>query len=412
MNKDSMFIVIEGLDGSGKTSVSRQLAYFLHSLFEQKVKLTFEPNDPSCAGLFIRQILEKKIVDFSHETLALAFAANRMDHCDRQINNWLNKGTGRIVICDRYYLSSLVYQSNENQSFEDIMDLNKHARKPDLIFFLNVSNEVCYERMEIRNKPKELFEEQLSSTREKYFEAISFLKTKRKEHIVNIDASGTIEQVLSEMVKAIFQFRTDWKEDPLELLKSFNLLSPFEFAANGKSAVTIDEIIASLHSILLSDKLDFNKKNEGEKIALIRSATDRIFDDFDFDRKGAIFLNFIQSLGYTLGSKLPGTYLDAYEIRFEMPGNLSQKGTALLINEPQKYDAILGSVSGLKEMSDFMFVFSPGSSVLVTKYFERDIIKNANNENAIFPSTRIVSEADLKDYIIEKFNEQYNLSLT
>ena len=87
MEGDSLFIVIEGLDGSGKTSVSRQLTTVLNKIFDSKVKLTFEPHDPSCAGLFIREVLTKKRKyrdEVSSELLALSFSANRMDHCERE----------------------------------------------------------------------------------------------------------------------------------------------------------------------------------------------------------------------------------------------------------------------------------------------------------------------------------------
>lgn len=206
MNKDSIFIVIEGLDGSGKTTVSKQLAQHLETAFQKKVKSTFEPNDYSCGGDFIRQALEKKITGVAPRTLLLAFAANRLDHCTRVINAWLDDGDHRIVLCDRYYLSSLVYQSTETISMNEVMEINQHARKPDIIFFMNVDDAVCYERMNIRNKPRELFEENLSATRTKYFQAIDFLKTKRSENIIEIDANGTVESVLEAMLEALLKF--------------------------------------------------------------------------------------------------------------------------------------------------------------------------------------------------------------
>ncbi|MFT5766174.1 MAG: dTMP kinase, partial [Saprospiraceae bacterium] len=291
MSKDSMFIVIEGLDGSGKTSVSRQLAYFLQLAFDKKVKLTFEPHDPSCGGLFIRQVLEKKISDFSHETLALAFAANRMDHCDREINSWLNE-EGSIVICDRYYLSSLVYQSNEKFPLEEVMDINSHARKPDLIFFLDVSNEVCYERMNIRNKPRELFEENLSATRNKYYKAISFLRETKKETIVNIDASGTIEEVLKEMVASIVKHKPAWQNELLSLFKSFHLIQPHVFDLNGHLPTKVSDSLAALSNIVLQDKDSFDIKNTTEKASFVRSGIDKVFDNYDFTNLGSIFLDY------------------------------------------------------------------------------------------------------------------------
>ena len=150
MSKLSLFIVIEGLDGSGKTTASKVLANTLHQAFPDKIRNTFEPHDPSAAGLFIRDVLTKKITNFDHYVLALGYATNRLDHCKRVIEPWLSE-KGQIIISDRYYLSSLVYQAREGVSFDDVMELNKKAICPNLIFFMNVSNEVCYQRMAKRN---------------------------------------------------------------------------------------------------------------------------------------------------------------------------------------------------------------------------------------------------------------------
>jgi dTMP kinase len=122
MHTDSFFLVIEGLDGSGKTEIARRLAQVLQMTFKDKIKLTFEPHDPSCAGLFIRQVLMKKIRKFSPRTLALAFAANRLDHCDREITPFLTQGKKRVVVCDRYYLSSLVYQTTRDISTKEVIE--------------------------------------------------------------------------------------------------------------------------------------------------------------------------------------------------------------------------------------------------------------------------------------------------
>jgi len=193
--------VIEGLDGSGKSTALKFLKKKLSSSY--KVKASYEPHNPSCGGDYIRAVLTKKIKRFSHRTLALAFAANRLDHNDRVIIPWLEKDGNRIVLCDRYYLSSLVYQSNDEFSFSDVFRLNEKAKKPDVIFFLNVSNETCYARMKTRNQAKELFEENLEESREKFFSAIRFLKKKNKENIIEIDGNGTVEQTVTAMLKAI-----------------------------------------------------------------------------------------------------------------------------------------------------------------------------------------------------------------
>ncbi|HFA49656.1 MAG TPA: dTMP kinase [Bacteroidetes bacterium] len=208
MNSKPLFIVIEGLDGSGKSTAAKVLAEALGKSFPKKIKHTYEPNDPCCAGGYIREVLAKKITAFHHRTLALAYAANRLDHCDRVVAPWLEKGRGHFVICDRYYLSSLVYQSRDGLSFADVMRLNELALRPDIIFFLNVGNEVCAQRIKKRNEPLELFEENLEGTRQMYFEAIRFLEKERGENIVEIDGNGTVEETVAQMLEALMKMGT------------------------------------------------------------------------------------------------------------------------------------------------------------------------------------------------------------
>ncbi len=203
-NNKSLFIVIEGLDGSGKSSASQALAALLDPLSKGIVKLTYEPNNDMVGGVFIRDILMKKHTSFTPEILPLAFATNRLDHGDRVIRPWLAK-EGHIVLCDRYYLSSLVYQSSPQFPFEKVMLFNAYALKPDVIFFINVDSKVCYERMKIRNQPEELFEANLDESRQKYFAAIKFLRNEHNENIIEIDGSGTIEEVVEQILKEIYK---------------------------------------------------------------------------------------------------------------------------------------------------------------------------------------------------------------
>ena len=201
--KNSLFIVIEGLDGSGKSTAAKELAKVLKSRFSKVVLHSYEPHDPSCGGDYIRAVLKKKITQFHHRTLALAYAANRLDHNYRVIRPFLEEGENRVVVCDRYYLSSLVYQSRDGLSFREVMQLNELALKPDIIFFLNVSNATCYERMNKRNEPQELFEENLDGTRKQYFAAIDFLKKSRYENVIEIDGNGTVENTVEQMVEKL-----------------------------------------------------------------------------------------------------------------------------------------------------------------------------------------------------------------
>ncbi|MEM1123557.1 MAG: dTMP kinase [Bacteroidota bacterium] len=203
MTKQSLFIVIEGLDGSGKSTASLALKKSLEARLSRGVMRTYEPKDDAVAGTFIRDILEKRITQFDPFVLALGYATNRLDHNSRFIRPWLAQEGLQIVICDRYYLSSLVYNSSEDFSFDQVMLLNRKALRPDVIFFLNVSAEVCRERMNQRNEPLELFETKLDLYRQKYIEAMEYLRTDRAENIVAIDGNQSVEEVVAAMLQEI-----------------------------------------------------------------------------------------------------------------------------------------------------------------------------------------------------------------
>lgn len=207
--QNTYFIVIEGLDGSGKTEMSRQFAAVLQSrLGKEKVLRTYEPQNEMCAGDFLREALARRIRPVENWTLALAFAANRADHNTRVITPFLAQDH-TIVICDRYYLSSLVYQSSPSRPFASIMDINASARTPDLILFLNASNEVCYQRMDKREKDQEMFEDKLAQLRGKYREAIGFLRG-RGQMVVEINADEDMASVLQQMLDALVAHAPEW----------------------------------------------------------------------------------------------------------------------------------------------------------------------------------------------------------
>ena len=73
------FIVIEGLDGSGKSEITRRLALLsIGQMDGERVLFTYEPHDPSVAGDYIRAVLRQEF-SIAPQTLALAYALNRAD---------------------------------------------------------------------------------------------------------------------------------------------------------------------------------------------------------------------------------------------------------------------------------------------------------------------------------------------
>lgn len=389
----SYFIVIEGLDGSGKTSATRTVTNALEYENHGKIKLTFEPHDPSCSGLFIRQVLMKKIRTHNPKLLALAFAANRLDHCEREINPWLDQKEGRVLICDRYYLSSLVYQSVGNLTFESVYELNSAARKPDLIIFLNVSNKVCYERMKTRNEDKELFEVNLGKTRKKFQEAISFLKGK-DENIVEVDASGTPGEVADLILKEVYNLDPNLR--PKSLFQSADLTPKVR-----SLTIESDEELATSLEIEVKKLKVLDLIGEKEKKEIVNFIEGKI-DNYDFDLLGALFLDHIKQKKIDVGDRLPWTDLDAFQLEYNMPDGLILRGVALIIQEKQRYDILIKKAPKIPKFSDFMYVFSPGPSELVNKYYERDnLIYDTNSviKEGLFPATQAVTQYDLAESI-------------
>lgn len=206
---DHFFLVLEGLDGSGKSELSRRLAAHIgDAIGAERVLLTYEPRNEMAAGEFCRDVLAKRI-RVSMRTLALGFALNRADHNERMIAPFLDAGERRIVICDRYYMSSLVYQSSGGLSIDDVMELNKSAPPPDLTLFLDVKPEVSEQRIGQRQDHRELFEDRFTETRQKYAVVIDYLR-RRGEQIETVDANGTRLDVLNGMIAVLNQRAPDW----------------------------------------------------------------------------------------------------------------------------------------------------------------------------------------------------------
>ena len=386
--RKSLFIVIEGLDGSGKTSAGRRLRSILDEHYTDKIKSTYEPHDPSCGGIYIRQVLMKKIREFHPRVLALAFAANRLDHCEREILPLLKVDEPHIVISDRYYLSSLVYQSAVDFPFEKVMEINEKAIKPDIIFFLNVSNEVCYERMNIRNQPKELFETNLGETRKKYRSAVEFLRKQNNDNIIEVDGSGTIDEVAHIMLNHITEQFPEWKFEKSEIDISNQFHTSFIPKSRGADIETALETIEKAISTI--ENFEHKKAVIAEYIEGLDTAT-----------LGDLFLKSLEKNGIEVGKSVPATTFPTYELSYTLPQNLKIRGAAIIFTEKQQYDALLKLVSELEQSMDFLYVFSPESKAIVTDYFERDKMEFKNGQIALFPSTKILTKDDLVVFILE-----------
>lgn len=132
-------IVIEGADGSGKTTLAKKLARELDAFY------TSEPSE-TAFGEKLDDLIEEGVE--RPETVALAFAADRMIHVEEEIVPRLEEGD--TVVSDRYYHSSLVYQPLMGLEEDWVRQLNRAAVSPDQTFILDIPVEEAQERISER----------------------------------------------------------------------------------------------------------------------------------------------------------------------------------------------------------------------------------------------------------------------
>ncbi len=198
------FIVLEGLDGAGTSTQVRRLAASLRSS-GNRVTATGEPSDLPI-GRLIRRALRRRLPGrergetLTHEALALLFAADRLDHLHRQIFPALRRG--EVVLCDRYVLSSLVYQGLTTWPAW-VSQINQLAVLPDLTLFIDVDPRTAAARRAARGKVAELFEEEQMQQKiaARYRRVIRHRR--RRERIISIDGSKSIEEVTAQALKLI-----------------------------------------------------------------------------------------------------------------------------------------------------------------------------------------------------------------
>ena len=194
------FIVLEGIDGSGISTQCQELKRILESEFAYKAILTKEPSTGP-VGVTIRQVLSRRISGIEDNSLALLFAADRVDHNLNTIIPALQQG--KHVICDRYLWSSLAYQGRK-EDLDWLEQINKYAYKPDLTIFIRVRPETSLKRITTSRLRTEIFEE-LDILQQVYDNYINIFKKWQDlgEQVIEIDGEQTSEAVTAQIIKEL-----------------------------------------------------------------------------------------------------------------------------------------------------------------------------------------------------------------
>lgn len=204
LKRKGVFIVIEGIDGAGKTVVALEIVKRIKKLGIEVI-YTHEPyTSPFSKAL--KQLSEECL---DPELEALALAADRYIHVKKVIEPAFKKGI--IVISDRYYYSSIAYQGAKGANVEWIETLNNWAPNPDLAIYLDVEPEEGLRRRANAISEWPHFEKLtiIKKAREIYSELV------KKGKLICIDAMKPLNIVIDNVWNCI-----------LELLKKRNIVKP------------------------------------------------------------------------------------------------------------------------------------------------------------------------------------------
>jgi dTMP kinase len=202
-----MFITFEGLDGSGKSTQARQIASYLRER-GYDVLLTREPGGTSI-GDQIRTILHslENTAMHPHAELLL-YNASRAQLVGEVLRPHLE--AGGIVICDRFYDSTLAYQGYGHKldlkMLKAIVNFATGGLKPDLTLYLDITPEDGL----TRRKQASLFGEEWNRLDDmeldfhrRVYEGYRALMKSESKRWARINATQTIEQIQAEVVRVV-----------------------------------------------------------------------------------------------------------------------------------------------------------------------------------------------------------------
>ncbi len=205
MEQKGIFITFEGPDGSGKTTVSTAVYQRLKDE-GYDVIYTREPGGIDIAEQIRSVILDPKNTAMDSRTEALLYAASRRQHLVEKIIPALREN--KIVICDRFVDSSLVYQGIARQiGVEEVYRINQFAISdymPEMTVYLDISAEKGLARLQNREFKDRLDQEELSfhkMVEEGYHSIIA----RFPERFRLVDASQEKEQVIEDAYQIVKQ---------------------------------------------------------------------------------------------------------------------------------------------------------------------------------------------------------------
>lgn len=200
-----LFIVFDGMDGTGKTTQIHLLAEHLRRE-NIAVAVTAEPSE-SEDGKRLRRALSGE-EPANNSRLAALFLLDRIGH-NAEIERWLSEG--KTVISDRYYYASMAYQG-QGDCFDWVARMNlecPHIRRPDGCILLDMSPADSMARIRAGRTADELeiYETvaQQEDIRARFSRVAAYLAD--RDLIFTVNAAGTVEEVAARVLEAYERIR-------------------------------------------------------------------------------------------------------------------------------------------------------------------------------------------------------------
>ncbi len=205
---DGRFIVIEGPDGTGKTTQAKRLSERLIAAGHSVVQVR-EPGGCPSAERIRALLVEGEPGDLLNWTEALLMNAARHELVERVIRPAL--AAGQWVICDRYYHSTLAYQGGglglDQSKLEALIDMATDGLEPDLLLAFALSTDAALTRAREREDEEKRFEAREDSYHVRVRAAYTTVlrDASARGPTCEIDASGAIEEVEARVQQALTQ---------------------------------------------------------------------------------------------------------------------------------------------------------------------------------------------------------------
>lgn len=201
----SFFITFEGPEGSGKTTIINKVAKYFDDNNIDYIT-TREPGGIKIAEQIRNVILDINNKDMDPKTEALLYAASRIEHLNKKVIPALNEG--KIVLCDRYLDSSLVYQGvARGLGIDDVLIINSFAKNnmPDLTIFFDVTPEVGLNRIKDNNREVNRIDLEKLDFHKKVYCGYKSLLDKFPNRIKRVDGLQSIQDVYEDTIKLIIE---------------------------------------------------------------------------------------------------------------------------------------------------------------------------------------------------------------